>query len=690
MSDVNFTIAFNSNGDVVLKNITNAVNETKGAFAGSAPSFEVPANAIEALRRRGLGARQALGMLASTVGGMGEAGHIAASGLITATAGVGIIGIGVATAATAVALLVEHFHAAKDAAEHFRQAVRTGDLGFFATEIDKSDQKLVSLTADLDALRRGQAGGDDFWNRFTLSADRAATKQRQIGETEAEKAKAVAAQQGILAKSFQETGLQIEFQTAAIGQNSAEQERLAGDLRLVTAFQRGLKDASRETKDAFIAINDANMSGKIGESNHGLQQQIDLLKAADDPLKQIEIEINALKRGAGPEETARLDFLKRLKDDAKNAADGMPILTKALADVGVSATMPKTQLDAFATAEFELERKFQSGAMSAREYSKALEEVGRSAASPQEKPFVDAIASFKTQMDDLARGPTAQVFDVWSGKMITLSGGFEAMDAGLKKFKEDLRTAFGDEIPASLQGAFSKVESSFKQISDEKLYIKADGSQAISEAERVKNELNSIHDKIVSINVAGPGALGNNSFSFDPATGFRALQGNYQAGNIMLDVMASGSPTMSFSDYFKSYAPGVVSNFANTASSNNINMGTNLSLAGDLMKRYLDDKWYQQWTIGLGGAWTATSDPVAMEISTLQSLLFGSGGKGGLMSASTPGGGNGGGGGGGSVINIDLSHASLSADFLDKELIPRLESLLARTTGQSPTTRVLN
>lgn len=57
----------------------------------------------------------------------------------------------------------------------------------------------------------------------------------------------------------------MEFQTEGIGKNAAELEELANESRIVQALQHGLANASRETKDEFIAASTALKDKRIDE-----------------------------------------------------------------------------------------------------------------------------------------------------------------------------------------------------------------------------------------------------------------------------------------------------------------------------------------------------------------------------------------------------------------------------------------
>jgi hypothetical protein len=260
--------------DDAIKQLGKTLNETKGASEGAAAGVEKSGSSIELLHQRGLGAHRAIGMFADTVGQMGEAGHIAAGGLLAAATGVGIVGIGIGIASTAIALFVEHLKSAAQAQEQLRVAFRAGDLGAFEKEIDAVDQRLLALGASSDALRGQQAGGG-FLAKFFLVDDRLLANQRIQVDDQKKRAELVSQQQEILAKTFGQTTLQVEFQTEAVGKSVAEQEELANESRIVQALQRGLANASQATKDEFIAASTALKNARIAEDIKKTTESID-------------------------------------------------------------------------------------------------------------------------------------------------------------------------------------------------------------------------------------------------------------------------------------------------------------------------------------------------------------------------------------------------------------------------------
>ncbi len=711
MSDVSFTISFDSNGGVVLRNIKSALDETKGAFAGAAPSFEVPANALDALQRRGLCARQALGMVASSIAGMGEAGHIAASGLITATAGVGIIGVGVATAATAIALLVEHFKAATDAAENFRQAVRTGDLGFFVTEIDKADQKLVSLMADLDSLRRGQAGGDDFWSRFTLSADRAATKQRQIGETVAEQAKTVAAQQDILAKSFGDTTLQIEFQTEAIGKSIAEQAELANELRITQAMQHGLANASRETKDALIAKSYAHRDATVADDarkttvefqNQSLALQIERSLLNASALETIALsaasKINAIQ-------TSDMARFHRANADA--------LIEETKATSANQQVLKAIQMGQTGVSNFEQQfgvqfdfSKMQTGSALAEKFMSGFSYAIQKGDSASLATLNQAFGSFVQQavamgLPDiggllLSKGMTP-------AQLASLESSLAGLQTGIQEVQQttDLWTynavggsqKVGEEISTKLVPVFG--DSLVAAIDRSAQAGKVWGDSFMSETQKVTGFFFNIGQQLDSFQRQANAAIDS------------VIQKILSVPPIVIDVYYAMSPKKPFSEFL----PTMQSKFSSLA-----DIVKNSTPDILLKVPNVDQRLGQMQSLAAQIYWLqqAIQLPVQYGISSLQDpgsrdyavflatqKLAGLQSQYGNLAAglrqdlgnATPSAGSSSGGssgGGAATVNIDLRGSSMSRDFLDAELIPALERGIIRATGQDPKFRVLN
>ena len=694
MGDVNFTISFDSNGDVVLKNVKSAVDDTTGAFDRAAPAIKDSGDGIDILHKKGLGAHQALGMLAGTVGQMGEAGHIAAGGLIAAATGVGIIGIAVAVASTGVALLVEHFKSAADAEEKLNDAFRVGDLGFFDQQIAAVDKKLVDVETQIDTLRRA-AAGEGFINQlsdFLGGAPSASTVLpdaiKRQSEAQLEKDKLVAAQQKILAKNFGETTLQLQFQTAAVGQNAIEMEYLSNDLRLVQALQHGLAKASQETKDEFIAANDALTHARIEDFNNKTQFTINSMVTEAAAVGQAGRTLDALNlstkiaginqqymgydlAGVRTEMIGAAMAAFQLKTAYDQIAAGKAGISQFQQQFGVQFQIDKD------LSGLNIAKTFMTGFNAFKDdlkewpnlvaaFNSAVPQLIQSGVQDPQEMLMSRFGLSSANLERLKNTLPAEVKSAFDATIVVGDQWGKSFDDRFKKFTESAAEAAKSVQP--IQDELEKLTNSAAK----NLALKVDVAEALQNVQNLRTAIDLIPD------ITHKELIYDVYYAMSPKAPFSQL------------LPAMASKFSSLADLVNNATPDIVMNVPN--------FNQQLAQIQALQQQLYQAQWDYQ-VAPIGGYATMTPIPyLEAQIAALKNSIAGASGSllaqandaAARPSSSSGGGSSGGGGAGGAVVNIDLRGSSMSRNFLDDELIPALERGIIRATGQSPSFQVLN
>lgn len=469
----------------------------------------------------------------------------------------------------------------------------------------------------------------------------------------------------------------------------------------------------------------ALQAAQFGQFNRGLQDQIDLLKAANDPLEQIAIRTRNLGSGA------QAEALRGLQEMAAKIAVGAPLVASGFAQIGAAAVLPKTKLDELAVSAFALDQKFQAGLISAKQYTEGLKGIASSGLDSTSQTLLKRAGELRTDVGNLA------------GQAAPNANQFESILGKLQGIKEAAREKFGLDIPPELLSKLSEIESKAKEIAGEKkLTLDASSFTQTLEAANEKSDLlfntlrvptqiaaddqvsakvDSMIDKVRQLRAEASKTI-NMTIEADiessPARPFGEWMDSYAPGKfdafankansirISLPVDAEGSPRMGFSDYFNSYAPGVVDEFSKNAGARgavNLDsglastiMGLHSSIATNLA--YINEGRgdpnagaRRNWAAGQIGAAGQTLATIRESLglepnNVLGGRRGGAGGGGGLRGDAGPNAT--GGGGGGNVMNVTLDFRGSTfggslADALDDDILPRLEREALRLTGKN-------
>ncbi len=639
MADVTFSIEFNSNGEAVLKGVTGAID----GLSDKARNLEKPVAALEKFDGSLRPANQALNILTGQLGVLGPVGNAAgnavfqlADGVTRGTVAVGAFAVGVAAAGNAL-------RQSSDEANAFGAAVSSRDRDFFSSGIER----LQNIAADRGGIVSGAISlvkglfGETDRLVFDLTG-KIGDYQSQLSRVDASRVQEVTAAfqlqaQAIGASPVQKIGIEAQVQINQLNQ-------------LFDARKIGIAEYR-----ASLAGVEAVRGAGVAEFNRNIRDQIDLLKAANDPLAQIEIRLRNIRQGADSGTLGNLSELQRLQENAARIAAGAPLVAQGFAQIGSSTAIPKAQLDQLAIAAFNLDKQFQAGLLTARQYSEGLKSIAQGGLPGQEREFLQQIQSVKTEFSSIAKQdfPAALQFDQILGK--------------LQGIKDAARETFGLDIPPSVTAQIQNLQSMVQEIAQEKkLTLSADASNAFFELDRIQAKINSLQNQSIDLTV---------------------------------NTLATGSPTMSFSKYFTDYAPNVLQNFAKTAPSITFDSGmaslvsrlafgvnSGVSFLQGVNPTGIDPSVYGVVSAGVAANQQAI-DLIKNSLG-IQTML----GPKDVVAPriATAGGSSGGGSSGGAVVNIDLRGASLDRQSLDDTVIPALERGIIRATGQLPNIRVFN
>lgn len=666
MPDLKFEITISSNGETVVKNITGGFQGMKAAAEGAAAPMEKLAGATRPLN-------QALNLLAPQLGLLGPAGNLAGNALLGMAEGMTRTALAGGAAVVGVQAFANALARSRAESENFSAAVTSRDGDFFRKNIDRlnaiasdrandnifqqiANQVGALLGGDTDRLLVNLTGKINDYSAALKSID--TTKAQQVAESFSLQARSIGA------SPLEKINLQASQQI-----NELRELAGAGKMSML------------EYKAALQGVGEVKSAG-IREFNRGIQEQIELLKAANAPLEQIAIKARQLGGGANVQE------LVALQQNAARIAAGSPLVAKGFADIGAAALLPKTQLDQLALSAFALDQKFQAGTISAKTYTEGLKDIAKLTLPKVEQDILSRSQELRKELvalRDAAKSPLDQ----------GPSAVFAEKIGATKGLREGAEKQFGFEVPPQVQADLQKTDSLIAQIADRsKIDLTIDANQPFQELGRIQEQSVKFGESAaqpVKMVVDGNGAI---SIINDVSTALDNLRNKAsQPIAIETEARTKGSPTLQFSDYWERYAPGVLNKFSNKASSS---MGITLDsgVLNSLMP--LLDRWTvlqgKLAAISSGGNfWAFAAPQLSAESNALEGVI------GGILNRAPAGSGTGAGGGavgGNAYVTIDLRGSTIGRDFLRdliaQEVVPILEDTLARTTGKILQTRVLN
>jgi len=435
----------------------------------------------------------------------------------------------------------------------------------------------------------------------------------------------------------------------------------------------------------------------------GLQRETKALQFGLDIRKQLQ-----LLTSADPQLTEirqRYDDLRLAAEKAGTSQDTLAKITKArileenkLLDERIEAFRKETH------ARLELEEAKADAADKAAkaeaelfkaEQDRELQTLARTGGALG-VPFRGELDSVRASLNELAKSSHPVLKD------------FQTLDEKLADIHKRLRQTFGVDMPSDLESSQSGLRGLLRTLAGEFGLtldnVEKTGRAIEQTAAAATRAVQHVESSLGRINFAG----GN-------FTNFRTRQAAFfpLSGEIVFDAFIASSPKVPFSEWLKSYGPKRIAEFARTA-------GAELTLsipnfAGSLAElERLQREAQQLQTIaggqrlvpfsGLGasrvrqgidarfaflqpGDAAAALRSVNLQIAQLQNQL-----ASGLLGAEQRGGASGGASGGGVVTNItiDLRDAVLTGEFLDRELLPKLTSIILSTTGKNPGFRTLS
>ncbi len=443
MADVKFTIEFDSNGVPVLKNIEGALDKVADKTKSIAPASK----GLDGLGKSGGDAgikmrilENALERVVQPLGILGPGANLAADAFFqlqngfTATAGAGIAA-GVALGAASNA-----FAHASDEARDFSAAIQSQDSGFF----QKNLERLGAIARDRDGVFSsiGSAIQGIFGDSDRLVFDLTG----KIKDYNAELQRI----DGSKAREVTET---FRLQAEAIGTGPIGKINVEAQLQIqpITQAAREGKIGMQQYRAALAGINDVRAAG-VQEFNTGLREQIDLLKTVNDPLAQIEIRMRGIRRGADSGTLGNLEELQRLQENAARIQVGAPLVAQGFSAIGAAAVLPKAQLDQLAISAFDLDKKFQAGLITAKNFSEGLKDLATGSLPKLDVSFLDAAKGTIKEIDDLLRQDIIDPF-----KLKDIEAQSQALDIVARK-------VFGADIPAAVAQSIAKVNALTGQV----------------------------------------------------------------------------------------------------------------------------------------------------------------------------------------------------------------------------------
>lgn len=456
--------------------------------------------------------------------------------------------------------------------------------------------------------------------------------------------------------------------------------------------QQFIREATRSTGDIVTAVTTRMASvgaGKFEQMAIRAQQSareisrafLDL--ATEAILKHLEPEASLLISKAAQAERnirattsreiveasrAEIDSIKRTAEELAimNSVRAQARLTAALqagaskevvealhAEIRVAGERLK-QMDQMQKKQFE--EKFGPVDIRARELvSKGIFTVGgvtkelfEPEALPQAQQIRAELTSIRDRMNEIAKQGTG-----------ALPSDFEQVNTRIQQVGESIRSEFGVNVPSAIAAAQASLQLLIGSLMQEqKLTIDKDG--AVRSIKDVQAELDALRAK-----AAVP-----------------IIQ--------EVKIVTSGSPTLSFSDYFQSYAPGVIADFASKVGNIGIQLDTNFSqgivsslariavLENDIARTIGDIALPRRSHLDL------TLGPRAELASLRRSIAF-------LSSFAGPSASSGGGGGGGGPIDVTINiNGTITKNTLDQDFFPKFERTLRTITGKDLNFRVLN
>jgi hypothetical protein len=288
-------------------------------------------------------ARSSANLLGNALAGLGPVSNIASGALLSIGAGAGIATGAVTLLTGGATLLIQTFKEAEQKKRAFDDALRSGNVGFFAKEIEVLDQQIVKLNDQVDEARRRIAALKASGVTLDMFAEGVlAARKKELGDADAERAALVTRQQEILAEKTRSATLALEFEAAAIGANAKEQQELAHELRVATALQGALGNATQKAKDEFIAWSEAVRDKRIGEAiKKQSDEQAEALKRSRAALQNQQA--SALREVLQFEQALRIQTIA-LRDGADAAMhakielQGLALAQKIGADAAQEAT----------------------------------------------------------------------------------------------------------------------------------------------------------------------------------------------------------------------------------------------------------------------------------------------------------------------------------------------------------------
>ena len=669
------------------------------AGAGAAQGLQQTAVAAEKLAGSARPLNQAMNMLAPQLGLLGPVGNVAGNALLGLSTGIGSLAIAGGAAVVGIQAFANALQQSNAEAANFSKAIRTKDIGFFAENLERLNQIKSDRSSDNIFITGLKTIGGLFGDTDRLVVDldgKIADYNEQLKNIDASKAREVT-------EAFR-------IQAEAIGTGPIGKINAA----MAEATQQANKahDAGKVEREEHLAQLAGIQSigaASVAEFNRGLTEQIALLNAANNPLEQIEIKMQSLRRGADSGTLGNLGELQRLQENAARIAAGSPLVAQGFSAIGAAAVLPKTQLDQLAISAFNLDQKFQSGMITARQYSDGLKNIAGGALPANQQAFTGIADNLRKEIDSMSRQEFPDKFR------------FQEIADQAKALGQAARAAFGTEIPAAVQASIEKVSSLTQQISSEKGFTLEVNSTGVQVAfDTLRGQLGDLQ------------RLGQDGFSLTADTSqadaqIQSMISKIQAMraeasrpiDLTLDAGVTSSPRRPFSEWMDSYAPGKIDALGKKAGSMEFSMdGGGLGVSGGGAGRagnasageiaaltrdanaYISeagDIYTPGMTAFMQGRKLAAQDALNRLTGTSANGIGGAiverrraAASGETAGADSSGGGGGGGGGASGEVNITINIGSVTQELLDRELLPRFEGAVKQATGKSPSYRVLN
>jgi hypothetical protein len=453
------TVVFNGN------TFKSEFDSVKAGADGAADGVGRTKTATERLGSSMRPLNQALNQLAPQLGLLGPVGNLAGNALLDVANGFSRMTIASGAAVVGIQAAANAIKQTSEEVETFGKAIETGNLDALTEKLNHLKQIEADRTTD-NLLMQG-------WhqiNGLLSDSDRLVVDlTEKIGDYQSAIDRITADRVRLVTQAFHE-------QAEAIGASGPRKFELdaAKQIRELGELSKSGKISTLEYRAALAGVTEVK-SANIAEWNRNLQQQIDLLKSANDPIRQVEIGIKAMFEASGrPKDIDKFVDLGALKILQAAIQGGAPLVSQGFAQIGAAAVLPKAKLDELALAAFQLDQKFQAGLITAKQYSEGLKTIATGGLGPKEQDFLGRIDEVKKQLSTLGaeQFPASIQFDQLTGK--------------LQGIKDLARTEFGLEIPPEIEAALGRVQSKVQEIAAEKnIQLGLDANQPFRELERI-------------------------------------------------------------------------------------------------------------------------------------------------------------------------------------------------------------